>query len=128
MCFLCAQSSGIGDKVDINYITLNLIEYFMVVGGGLFCPFCPRGQGGGYVEYPRLSTRGGEGVKIGSKLVHVVVECPLIVRSGSGPTNLMLNVDLFIYLGFLINMTLVLENHFRMPRQKSGMILVMKGF
>ena len=33
--------------------------------------------GGGDVEYPRLSTRGGEGVKIGSKLVHVVVECPL---------------------------------------------------
>ena len=33
--------------------------------------------GGGYVECPHLSTRGGEGVKIGSKLVHVVVECPL---------------------------------------------------
>ena len=32
-----------------------------------------------------------------------------IVRSVSGPTNLMLNVDLFIYLGFLINMTLVVE-------------------
>ena len=30
--------------------------------------------GGGYVECPRLSTQGGEGVKIGSKLVHVVVE------------------------------------------------------
>ena len=48
------------------------------MGGGLFCPFYPRGQGGGYVECPRLSTRGGEGVKIGSKLVHVVVECPLM--------------------------------------------------
>ena len=33
--------------------------------------------GGGYVECPLLSTRGGEGGKIGSKLVHVVVECPL---------------------------------------------------
>ena len=56
---------------------MNLIEYFM--GGRLFCPFCPRGQGGGYVEYPRLSTRGGAGVKIWSKLVHVVVECPLSI-------------------------------------------------
>ena len=46
-------------------------------GGGFFGPFCPRGQGGGYVECPRLSTWGGEGVKFGSKLVHVVVECPL---------------------------------------------------
>ena len=35
-------------------------------------------SGGGYVEYLRLSTRGGEGIKIGSKLVHVVVECPPI--------------------------------------------------
>ena len=34
---------------------------------------------GGYVECPCLSTRGGEGVKIGSKLVHVVVECPLML-------------------------------------------------
>ena len=34
-------------------------------------------KGGGYVEYPRLSTPGGEGVKIGQNLVHVVVECPL---------------------------------------------------
>ena len=50
-------------------------------GGGLFCPFCPRGQGGGHVECPRLSTRGGEGVKIGSKLVHVVVECPLTMMN-----------------------------------------------
>ena len=40
--------------------------------------FCPRGQGGGVVKCPRLSTRGGEGVKIGQNLVHVVVECPLM--------------------------------------------------
>ena len=33
--------------------------------------------GEGYVKCPRLSTRGGEGVEIGSKLVHVVIECPL---------------------------------------------------
>ena len=38
--------------------------------------------GGGYVECPRLSTRGGEGVKIGQNLVHVVVECPL--KDGMG--------------------------------------------
>ena len=36
------------------------------MGGGFFCPFCPLGQGG-YVECPRLSTRGGEGVKIGPR-------------------------------------------------------------
>ena len=47
------------------------------MGGELFCPFCPRGQGGGYVKYPRLSTQGEEGVKNGQNLVHVVVECPL---------------------------------------------------
>ena len=42
--------------------------------------FCPRGQGGGGdVKCPCLSTRGGEGVKIGQNLVHVVVECPLII-------------------------------------------------
>ena len=43
----------------------------------LFSNFCPRGQGGGYVKSPRLSTQGGEGVKNGQNLVHVVVECPL---------------------------------------------------
>ena len=32
---------------------------------------------GGIVKCPRLSTQGGEGVKIGQNLVHVVVECPL---------------------------------------------------
>ena len=40
----------------------------------LFCSFVHVDKGGGYVECPRLSTRGGEGVNIGSKLVHVVVE------------------------------------------------------
>ena len=48
-------------------------------GGGLFSTFCPRGQGGGYVKYPRLSTQGGGGVKNGQNLVHVVVEYPLKV-------------------------------------------------
>ena len=46
-------------------------------GGAFFAPFVHVDRGGGYVECPRLSTRGGEGVKIGSKLVHVVVEWPL---------------------------------------------------
>ena len=48
--------------------------------GGLLSTFCPRGQGGGG-KCPRLSTRGGEGVKIGQNLVHVVVECPQSERS-----------------------------------------------
>ena len=41
--------------------------------------FCPRhaDKDRGYVKCPCLSTRGGEGVKIGQNLVHVVVECPL---------------------------------------------------
>ena len=47
-------------------------------GGAFFAPFVHVDRDGGYVECPRLSTRGGEGVEIGSKLVHVVVECPLI--------------------------------------------------
>ena len=54
-----------------------LISYILG-GGGLLSTFCPRRQGGGYVKSPRLSTRGGEGVKNGQNLVHVVVECPLI--------------------------------------------------
>ena len=51
------------------------------MGGGFFLPLLSTWTGGGYVECPRLSTRGGEGVKVGSKLVHVVVECPLSVVS-----------------------------------------------
>ena len=46
-------------------------------GGAFFAPLVHVDREGGYVECPRLSTRGGEGVKIGSKLVYVVVECPL---------------------------------------------------
>ena len=46
-------------------------------GGGFIQSFVHVDKGGGYVECPHLSTRGGEGVKIRSKLVHVVVECPL---------------------------------------------------
>ena len=59
-----------------NYITLNLIENFKG-GGGFFAPFVHVDRGGGDGKCPRLSTRGGEGVKNRSKLVHVVVECPL---------------------------------------------------
>ena len=40
-----------------------------------------KGEGGGGVKCPRMSTRGGERVEIGQNLVHVVVECPLI-RTG----------------------------------------------
>ena len=69
---LFAKSSVIGDKVAIK---LHYIEYF--IGGGAFLAPFVHVDRGGYVECPRLSTRGGEGVKIGSKLVHVVVECPL---------------------------------------------------
>ena len=47
-------------------------------GGGAFVHFLSKWKGGGYVKCPRLSTRGGEGVKIGQNLVHIVVECPLI--------------------------------------------------
>ena len=47
------------------------------MGGGDFFPPFVHVDRGGYVKYPRLSTRGGEGVKNGQNLVHVVVECPL---------------------------------------------------
>ena len=65
MFFLYAMLSVIGDKVDIQ---LHYSEYFM--GGGFFCPFCPRGQGG-VCRMSTLVHSRGEGVKIGSKLVHV---------------------------------------------------------
>ena len=48
-------------------------------------PLLSTWTGGGYVECPRLSTGGGEGVKIGSKLVHVVVECPLTKNGVAHP-------------------------------------------
>ena len=48
------------------------------MGGGAFFDPLVHVDRGGYVECPRLSTRGGEGVRFGSKLVYVVVECPLI--------------------------------------------------
>ena len=72
--FLCAKTFVIGDKVDLKLHYIEL-EYFR---GVFFAPFVPLDRGRGYVECPCLSTRGGEGVKIGSKLVHVVVEWPLI--------------------------------------------------
>ena len=53
-------------------------------GGGLLSTICPRGQGGGGINCPHLSTRGGKGVKNGQNWVHVVVECPL---TGSANSN-----------------------------------------
>ena len=53
------------------------IHFDILGGGGFFTPFVHVDKGGGDVKCPRLSTRGGEGVKIGQNLVHVVVECPL---------------------------------------------------
>ena len=52
---------------------------FYILGGrGGFCPpFVHVDKGGRVVKCPRLSTRGGEEVKIGQNLVHVVVEWPL---------------------------------------------------
>ena len=69
---LCSKSSVVGNKVDIK---LQYIEYF--IGGGGLPLLSTWTGGGGDVGYPRLSNRGGGGVKIGLKLVHVVVECPL---------------------------------------------------
>ena len=34
--------------------------------------------GRGSLKYPRLSTRGGEGVRNGQNIVHVVIECHLV--------------------------------------------------
>ena len=48
------------------------------IGGGAFVQLLFTWTRGGYVKCPRLSTRGGEGVKNCQNLVHVVVECPLI--------------------------------------------------
>ena len=50
-------------------------DLMLISWGGAFVPLLsPWTRGGGVVECPRLSTRGGEGVKIGQNLVHVVVE------------------------------------------------------
>ena len=57
----CVETSVIGYKLDIK---LHFIEYFRG-GGGFFAPFVHVDRGGGYVEYPRLSTWGG--VKIGPR-------------------------------------------------------------
>ena len=44
MFFLCAESSVIGDKLDIkNYITLNIL---FGGGGGFFAPFVHVDRGG----------------------------------------------------------------------------------
>ena len=58
--------------IKVGYM---LISY--ILGGGAFSPFVHVDKGGGVVKSPRLSTRGGEGVKNGQNLVHVIVECPL---------------------------------------------------
>ena len=58
-------------------IKMGYILIFYILGGGFCPPFVHVDRGGGYVKSPRLSTRGGEGVKNGQNLVHVVVECPL---------------------------------------------------
>ena len=47
------------------------------MGGGFFAPFVHVDRGG-VCRMSTLVHSRGEGVKIGSKLVHVVVECPLI--------------------------------------------------
>ena len=44
-----------------------------------------------HVKYPQLSTRGGEGVKIGQNLVHVVIEWTLTVDKRQSQSNLHLN-------------------------------------
>jgi hypothetical protein len=44
------------------------------LGGGAFVPLLSTWTRGGVVKCPRLSTRGGEGVKIGQILGNVVVE------------------------------------------------------
>ena len=52
--------------------------------------------GGGYVKYPRLYTRGGEGVKIGQNLVHIVVECPLMKNALNNQVGVL--GDMFLWL------------------------------
>ena len=49
-----------------------------ILGGRGFCPPFVHVDREGGCKCPRLSTQGGEGVKIAQNLVHVVVECPLI--------------------------------------------------
>ena len=44
-----------------------------------------------HVKYPKLSTQGGEGVKIGQNLVHVVIEWTLTVDKRQSQSNLHLN-------------------------------------
>ena len=59
---------------------MNSIEYFIGGRRGLFALFVQVDRGG--CRMSTLVHSRGEGVKIGSKLVHVVVECPLnIVKS-----------------------------------------------
>ena len=60
---LTAKSSVIGDKIDINCITLNLIEYFFREGG-LFAPFFHVDRGGGVCRMSTLVHSRGEGGQI----------------------------------------------------------------
>ena len=63
-----------------NYVKFTHISYWWKCGKcwyfRTFVSFCSRGQEGGGVKWLRLSTLGGEGVKIGQNLVHVVFEWP----------------------------------------------------
>ena len=71
--------------------------HVIISGGGAFVPLLSTWTRGGVVKCPRLSTQGGEGVKIGQNLVHVIVECPLIrgkhSHSGEPVTHGMYNRD-----------------------------------
>ena len=58
----------------IMLIKMRYIVYILGEGGDFCPPFVHVDKGGGVVKFPRLSTRGGEGVNIGQNLVHVVVE------------------------------------------------------
>ena len=53
-----------------------IMQYIHQWGGGFFAPFVHVDRGG-VCRMSTLVHLRGEGVKIGSKLVHVVVECPL---------------------------------------------------
>ena len=61
-------------NLPMHYADKNCLMLISWGGGGICPPFVHVDKGGGVEECPRLSTRGGGGVKIASKLVHVVVE------------------------------------------------------
>ena len=77
------------------HIMLIKKRYMLIFFWWLLSTFCPRGQRGRYVKCPRLTTWGEWGVKIGSNLVHIVVEWPL-TRVCKTP-NIFKNPTLNIY-------------------------------